>query len=290
MRIVETIHDVIPWTDPEYHQGRLSAMAHRMAKRAILFADHIVTVSNASRAAIEGVCDIPPSHLSVIYNAADDPFFVDGGEHSEAGDTAALRQFGVTRGKYFLYVGGYDARKHVRELVRAFLAHTPNDFKLVLAGGKLYDNELYGDFDLDYEENPLAKPLTETQKKASMRVVRTGFLKDEALAALYRGARAFVHFSAAEGFNIPALQALASGTPLMISDLAVHREIAGDCAIYLPVDTDWHSEAMKAAWKTLCEDDALLEKLARDGRERAKTFSWEKSARQHLKLFERICS
>lgn len=206
-RTVVTIHDTIPWTDARYRRGILSTLAHMLQRRLAPRADRVITVSRASATTIMEVCGVPAERITVIPNGVDAAFC------EKPLDTVVARacaQFGVTRDGYFLYVGGYDVRKRVDLLVQSFLRYANPEQKLVLVGGAAHETALY----------------------ASPRIIKTGFIDDQTLAALYGGARAFVHFSQQEGFNIPLAQALSIGVPILVSDSDVHREVAHEHAWY----------------------------------------------------------
>ncbi len=250
-----TVHDCIPWMDKNYRRGVLSKMYHSKTKKAVSLADIVFTVSKSSAKDILNVCKVEKSKIKIAYNDAPqtykDPLpvkYVD----------EVLRKFGLERAGYILYAGGYDKRKNVDLLLTEHgkFGKVP----LVLAGGKLHEDSLYESFDSESEEN----------------VIRTGFLAEKDLAALYHGALAFINLSGREGFNITILEAANCGTPMILSDIPVHREVAGESALF--VDISREGAVAEAMEKIM--DKKLRIQLAKRGAELAEKYSFKKSAQK----------
>ncbi len=110
-----------------------------------------------------------------------------------------------------------------------------------------------------------------------------GYLSDDAVAAAYAGATATVYPSLYEGFGLPAIESMAAGAPVIASDIAATREVAGCAALLVdPLD----SSAMATAMLRLIEDTDLNDALSIAGRARAALFTWERSAREHIQVYE----
>lgn len=241
---VVSVHDCIPWKLAKYRRGLLSKMYHKMSRKAVASADLVLTVSEFSKSEIVELCAVAAKKVKVIYNDAADVY-------SSGGDGGILKKLGLDGGKYFLYVGGYDDRKNVARLV----SERSKKWPLVLAGGKLFDNDLYGSFD------------------EADGVIKTGFLSEAELAALYAGCGAFVSLSKYEGFNIPIVEAANAGAPLILSDIPVHHEVAEDGAVYVGAE------------------DNLREKMEGkmiDSAGVAKKYDWKRSADQLMGCFRSL--
>lgn len=272
IKTIVTVHDCIPWTEKNYRPGVLSSLYHGQTKKAVQKADMVLTVSQHSQKEIERVCKVAPEKIKVIYNDANSEFKK---AISDAEIERVLSTHGLKRNRYFIYCGGYDQRKNVGRLIEEYGRFTEENegggkngraqkeaIDLVLVGGKLFENKFYASYDQD--------------SAMSGRIVRPGFLAAKELAALYRGALAFVHLSKEEGFNIPLLEAANCGTPLILSDIEVHREVAGSAAIF--VDLEKKDAVSKAMAKMMKEDER--EKLSRKSKALAGKYSWGKSAQQ----------
>jgi len=109
-----------------------------------------------------------------------------------------------------------------------------------------------------------------------------GYLTDDEVAAAYAGATATVYPSLYEGFGMPVTESMAAGAPVIAADIAVIREVAGEAALFVdPLDAD----AMAMAMLRLIEDHSLNAALSAAGRARAATFTWERSAREHIGVY-----
>jgi glycosyltransferase involved in cell wall biosynthesis len=248
-----TVHDCIPWTNKNYRRGILSKMYHKKTRKAVGFADIIFTVSSASAKDLSEVCNVQNDKIKVAYNDAS-PIYKSPVDQDFA--NKVLRKFNLEKNKYLLYVGGYDKRKNVEFLLNEHkkIAEIP----LVLVGGKLHDDDLYESFD----------------EKENRNVIRTGFLEEKELACLYRRAFAFINLSLQEGFNIPILEAANCGAPLILSDIPVHREVAGENALF--VDISSSDGILKVIEKM--RDDNLRIKFCDKSSDLAQKYSFKKTA------------
>lgn len=260
---IVTVHDTIPYMMKEYWNGPLSALAHIMSRRSVKKSDAIITVSETSANDIVRVCEVPRENVYVIYNGVSEIFLQ---KSDDVFIEEILKKYGLTSGEYFLYVGGYDPRKRTAELVSSYIQFVSKD-------DDRDDHESGETIPLILVGNPPAALLQ------SPHIISTGFLEEPELNALYDGARAFVHFSQMEGFNIPLAQALIKGTPCGVSNTPIHHEIAGHAAIY--VDPS-NQDATKTFWETMCDEEKYVPYNPDTFRQK---YSWEKSVTSHIELF-----
>lgn len=255
VKTIVCVHDCIPWTNANYRKGMLSKMYHHQSKKAVSLSDLVLTVSNFSKKEIREVCAVDNSKIKVVYNDADEIY-------KQKVGAMALKKYGLKAKKYFLYVGGYDERKNVDFLIKEFenFAKKNKDIFLVLAGGKLLDQKLYESF----------------EKKLSARVVKTGFLESDELAGLYKSCLAYVNMTKKEGFNIPLIEAANCGAPLILSDIEVHREVAGEAAIF--VNFNRSGTLLKAMGEIMKKK--VRDELLKQSSLLAKKYSWQKSAKK----------
>lgn len=270
--VVVTVHDVIPWTLSEYRRKFKTKIYHWNAKKALAKTDLIVTVSLSTKQALLKISEVPSSKIRVIFNAAS-PFFQ---------KRPSLEEVQKIRAKYhlsrpfFLYVGGYDSRKNVVRLVQAYLEYLASRFKidLVLVGGKVLGDKLYHGFEI----------LTGKREKG---IIKTGFVPEEELNVLYRESLALCNFSLSEGFNIPLIEAAVTGTPIITSNLPVHREILRKNALFSsPLKI---SSIGRSLEKFLMEPN-LRKKLKHRSLKIASRFSWKKGAKELLNFYQKLAS
>ena len=119
----------------------------------------------------------------------------------------------------------------------------------------------------------------------SLVVHKLGYVSGDALRKLYLRSRAVVLPSLWEGFGLPLLEAMASDAPVVASDIPVHREVAGEAALFAdPRDVEALADRIETVW---CEKD-LRRTLVQRGRERVTLFSWESSATKALELYRQL--
>jgi alpha-1,3-rhamnosyl/mannosyltransferase len=122
----------------------------------------------------------------------------------------------------------------------------------------------------------------ELERIRDVRILRPGYAPFTDLPAIYSGATALLFATFSEGFGLPALEAMACGTPSVVSDRGSLPEVTGGCALEAdPGD----AEAVGAATRRLVTDDALRAELSRRGRERAAEFGWDRVAREMVGLY-----
>ena len=267
---VVTVHDLSLLLHPETHEARLVELARRRLPVMTRTAAHVLTDSESVRAEIRGLLGVEPERVTAVPLAPRRAFRPASPE--EVDETR--NRLGVTD-DFILFVGTVEPRKNLLALVRAFdllTRETSLRPQLVIAGRKGWlTEELY--------------ELVERSPTAS-RILFTGYVTDAELRALYTSCRLFVYPSLYEGFGLPPLEAMACGAPVVASRIPVIEETAGAEAARLVAPAD--SEALAGALAELLTDEAARSELAARGRERAAEFTWERTARQTLGVYERV--
>lgn len=265
-RQVVTIHDVVPLDHPEWLNYKFAAWYRFLTPRLMQKVTQVITVSNFSRFRILSHVNIPEEKVITIYIGADRKFKPINKDVA----LATIKELQLPSDHYFLTVGSLEPRKNLGRLLRAWemvLPRLPKEMFLVLAGapGK---KQVFGELALD---------------KLPPRVHFTGHVRDDLLPSLYAGATAFAYVSLYEGFGLPPLEAMACGTPVLTSNVTSIPEVVGDAALMVdPYDV----EAIADGLQRLVEDTTLRQELRQKGLERAKLFSWEKTARETWKVLE----
>jgi glycosyltransferase involved in cell wall biosynthesis len=272
-KLVVTMHDTLPLTHPELVFPNLAGrLAWRLKETAAaLRADRIVTVSEASRRALQAWLGYPHERFRVITEGPD-PIF-----RPRATDPAAdraLRRFRVGPDeRYLLYVGGLSPHKNLIRLIEAFGQSAPYDVKLLLTGDL---DDVFHTHIPQIREAIAARQLEE-------RVILTGFVPDDDLVFLYSRAYALVQPSLLEGFGLPAVEAMACGTPVISSRAGSLPEVVGPAGVsFDPTDIG----SMAKTIRDLLDDPVTRNGLATLAPRRAAMFSWDASARALLECFD----
>ena len=178
-------------------------------------------------------------------------------------------------GNYFLFVGTLEPRKNLNRILNAFKIFSVlhPDYQLVLVGSQKFGHGKY------------TQALEREHALGSSSVLATGFVDHETLNALYCGARGLLFPSLYEGFGIPILEAMASGCPVLTSNTTSTPEVAGDAGILVdPFSVDEIAREMTR----LAENASLCSGLKEKGLVQIKKFSWKKTARGVLAVYESL--
>ena len=262
------VHDIIPKLFPEY-LGKISQKIHWKAiERGIRSADHIVAISESTKQDLMKHLDTAEEKITVAYPGLSSLFDT---LCSDERVDSVLKKYDLTRG-YIYHGGGLEVRKNTESVLRAY-AQLKNDElrmtnaekreipKLVISG-KIFD-----------AKNTLATDVEGLVQELELQehVRLLGFVPDEDLSALYRGAALFVYPSLYEGFGLPPLEAMSQGAPVITSDVSSLPEACGDAALYVaPKNVMELTEKMSL----LLSDPKLQEELRQKGFEQVKKFSW----------------
>ena len=266
---IVTVHDLGPLTHPHYFSGSRPWLLRRALRQLVRSASLIVAVSDSTAEAIEHFTRAQlRSRMHVVPEGVAAQFF----EPQSSACLADLKSLPPAGDPYFLWTGSLNPRKNLRNVILAFesvAAEIPHH--LVLAGGIGWDS---GDV-LDEIERSVFR----------RRIHRPGHVTDEQLRALYQGADGFVYVSLMEGFGLPILEAMASGCPVITSNLSSMPEVAGDAALL--VTPQRHLEIAEAMHR-LASDESLRTRLRQRGRERARGFSWPRCADRMIELYRSV--
>jgi len=267
-RSVVTIHDCIHLMFPQYLPSRLALRYARTSIRlAARRATRVLTVSESSKRDILRFVDAPPDKIDVIYNAYDERFGIEPCED----DVVRVRERYQLHDEFVLYAGNVKPHKNLERLIEAFdlvRKRGLDRLKLVIIGDEI---STYA---------ALRRAVHRHQLHKYVRFL--GYMSEETLAVMYRLAGVFVFPSLYEGFGLPPLEAMASGTPVVTSNLSSLPEVTGDSAMLIdPYDP----ESIALGIYRVLTDESLRRDLRQKGIARAQTFSWEQSVRRVREIY-----
>ncbi len=256
---VVTVHDLIPLKYPKHYplgiKGRLAWWRQRIWLRRV---DAIITDSQASKRDIVRIAGIKADKIHVVYLAADNIF-----------NLKKVKSKLDLPKKYVLYVGDLNWNKNVVALARACLELS---YPLVVVGRQAVAT----DYDRGHIEN---RELVEFQTLAvnnPKSILCLGYLSTLDLLEAYQRAVVYCQPSRDEGFGLPVLEAMASGCPVLSSGAGSLPELTGEAAL------DFSAENLKRVWQS----ELLRKKLTVFGIGQAKKFSWQKTAKETIKVYE----
>jgi glycosyltransferase involved in cell wall biosynthesis len=259
--IVTTIHDIGFKRIANVYDNSVRRKLQSVTKRAKKISKHIFTISEFSKKEIQDVYKVKDENITVTPLSADDSFKKV--EKVQVDKVLNKHRLGHN---YFLVVGRMEKKKNIEMIVRAF-----EQFKSSRGVGDPYELVLIGSKGFGFAD--IKKRIDLSVHKEDIRVL--GFVEDVELSAIMSGATAFLFPTWYEGFGIPSLEAMQSGTVLVASDIAVNHEVAGGAAIYVSAKSP---ELWAKQLKVLVEDSAKQETLIAKGFEQVKKYSWKKTA------------
>jgi glycosyltransferase involved in cell wall biosynthesis len=272
VKLITTMLDVIPLLYPIYNRGLLTSLYTSLVSAAVRGSNHIITISETAKVDIEEQLRIPEEKISVTYLAAAERFH----PHIGAENDEAVRDKYDLPERFILYLGGFDWRKQVNDLLLAYtyVGEADGDaFPLVIAGREpTYDDQLFPD-------------LREYSRRLQIEdyLQWIGFVDEADKPALYRLADVFVFPSLYEGFGLMALEAMASGTPVVTSNAIVFEEVLEDAAYIVN-----NAREMAGAILALLIQQPLRDTMINQGLALASNYSWRKTAEETLKVYERV--
>jgi glycosyltransferase involved in cell wall biosynthesis len=270
-RSVVTIHDCIHLRFPQYLPSRLG---YAYARSSLWVAAHrsarILTVSEASKRDILRYFRVPESKVTVIYNAIDERF----NEEPPADEVMRVKERYQLNDPFILYAGNIKPHKNLERLIEAFHIIRRGELEYV----KLL---IIGDEISKYA----TLRRTVHRYKLHKHVRFFGFVPDATLAILYRLARVFVFPSLYEGFGLPPLEAMASGTPVITSNVSSLPEVVGDAAMLID---PYEPDAIAGAMRRVMLDDRLRDDMRERGLARVREFSWDRSVRRVREIYDEV--
>ncbi len=266
---VVTVYDVLALSHPEWCKGA-NALHYRVAlPQSIRGASAVVVPSETVATEVVSHVGIPGEKLHVVPLGLSEQM-----QPADEEQVKAVRQRHNLPERYVLWVGNLEPKKNVAQMVRAFeLASESIEQDFVLAGR------------IAWKAESSLRAIAESP--AAARLHRLGYVASEELPALYSGADLLVHWSLYEGAGLTPLEAMACGTPAVVSDGGALGELAGQRATVVPLGDP---ADLAAAMVELLRDAPRRDELGRAGREWATQFTWQAHADRVIGIYEEAAS
>ncbi len=272
--MIAAVHDSIPLSHPEWvYSSKISQLKNSFRlKYSASFLDRAICVSEYAAKDVMQHFSIPENKIDIIYHGVDKKFFQPA---STEIINSTLDKYSLKSKKYILNVSTLQPRKNQKKIIDAYSKLPKNikdEYPLVIVGKYGWGCDEVVDKLRYMESNGEARWLNN--------------IVDQELFVLYQESICFVFPSLYEGFGFPILEAMASGTPVITSNIGAMKEIAGEDNAYLldPYNVDELTFAMK----NLVQDSFLKNTLIKRGQDHARKFTWERSIQQHIDVFKKM--
>ncbi|MGQ9706813.1 MAG: glycosyltransferase family 4 protein [bacterium] len=271
-KTIITIHDLMPFIFRDYlppsRIREFFPIYRSVVNRTARIANHIITVSKHSSNDIKRILGINSKKITIIYSAADENFKPLG----DRDPSSILDRYNIRR-PYLLFVGRQEFNKNIPGIIEAFVEVRLKGYNVQLVmitePGRFYKQ---------------VEPILEDENLKDS-VIITGMIPQEDLYIIYSSAYILLIPSFYEGFGLPAVEAMASRVPVIVSDRSSLPEVTGDAGLY--VDPEREDLIAEAIIKLL-SDEKIREDYANKCYERSKEFSWEKTVKNTIKVYEKI--
>jgi len=228
-------------------------------------AKKIITISNSSRNDIIKAYRVNEAKVKVVYPGIKQVSNIKFMDKKELANKFDIKS------DYILFVGTLQPRKNVPRLIEAFSKLSKNDLQLVIIGKK------------GWQFDEILNAPKKFRVEESVKFLDS--VSDAELLSFYKNAICFVLPSLYEGFGLPVLEAMQQGCPVITSNVSSLPEAGGDAALYVD---PYNVEDITKKMENLIKDNKLREELIKKGFEQVKKFSWEKTAKETLKVLEDV--
>ncbi|HNJ80333.1 MAG TPA: glycosyltransferase family 1 protein [Methanoregulaceae archaeon] len=253
-KFIITVLDLTPIIYPETQTDISTKIQWKLTPRALKFPDHIITISEFTKNELIRLWDFEEKNIDVVYLG------VDHSRYFPMDKVSCKGKFGLNPDEKYILVVASNLRHKRMDITKNVFDQVKQEFpdiKLLKVG--------YGDT---------------LQGKG---IINLGWVKEEDMPFLYNAADIFLHTAEYEGFGLPVLEAMACGVPVVVSKCASLPEIVGDCGELIDLSvSDYLENFVNAIVRTLKEGST------KDGLERVKLFTWEKTARETYRLYKEV--
>lgn len=266
-KIISTIHDIGFISNKNLYSSSDVKRLKSATKRAIKKSDKLISVSDFTKQELVDLLKINPENITTTHLAVDGDVYK---KRSINETVSVLNKYRLGQ-HFFLSVSRIEKKKNIKTIIRAFEL-----FKQKRGKGDPVELVLIGDKGFGFDE--INVYIERSAYKNQIRLL--GYVDNKDLQYIMSAATAYLFPSWYEGFGIPNLEAMASGTVLITSKIQVHKEVCGDSALYVAPEKP---EAWSDVMSRVVEDSELRKVLSEKGLEHVKNYTWDKTA---LKTWE----
>ncbi len=262
------VHDLTYFYYPEYTEEKNLHHLRRVVPRTIQQADIVMTVSEHVKSQLVKELGLEPSRCIVTPIPPDEIYYT-------KNTTDIIKKYSIPTQKYLYFIGTIEPRKNVPALIKAYLALPDairKEYSLVLAGGMGWKTEE-------------SKTAIEDAKSQGENVAYLGYIDREDANALQQQASLFVTASSYEGFGMPVLEAIASHTPVVASDIPIFKEVGGDITLYADSSDP---AAFASAIETALTSESFKDNFTKGRSALLSKISWEKNVASILTSLEKL--
>lgn len=271
-KTVVTVHDLTPLVFKEkFPAGIKGKLKWEVQKKALQNADFIITDSHSSKNDIHKFTGISMNKIEVVYLAAAKHF-----KKTNSSNKKLIKKYKIPE-QFLFYVGDATWNKNLPNLIKAV---NKTSYNLIIAGNAFVNK--------DYDKtNPWNHDLHEAQVLAgsNKNIYPIGYVSDQDLVDLYNLAKAFIMPSFYEGFGLPILEAMQSGCPVITSRAGSIEEVADSAAYFVEPD---NIDSIVNGINEVMENESIRNALSEKGLSQAKKFSWQDTADETNKVYEKI--
>ncbi len=256
-KLIMTLHDLAFLDFPKQYSSLFQKYYAYLVPKNLSRAEHIITISDFSKKRIVREYPWTKNKISVIHHGVSSFFTPSNKKKSD----------------YILYVGAMNEIKNFQAVIKIFLLpeFKTIPLKMILPGVSTFT-----------QNDTVTALLSKAQKAENIEIIDQ--VTQEELKTYYQKAKLFIFPSFHESFGFPPLEAMACGTPVIVSNVTALPEVCGDSAVY--IDPDNIHDLSEKIHMTL-KNDLLLQKLSSMGLSHVKKFTWEKAAREYLNILQK---
>lgn len=267
-RKIVTIHDLSTLKFPQFHPASRVKFVNAAIERAVESAEHFITDTEFIRNELIQYFNLPPEKVSAIPLAASKNYCV----KSEGECAQVLSRFDLLYRGFFLFVSTIEPRKNLMTILEAMEAYASSQkhMPLVIVGGK------------GWNSNAIHTKIEQLQRKGIVRYF--GYVEQYSLEVLLASAKALVFPSRYEGFGLPVLEAMQSGTPVLTSYNSAMSEVTGQAGLLVQHEDP---NDIKLGLIKLSSDEEFVDNITHKGLQRADEYSWEKTVKKTIDIYEK---